>query len=83
MSTIRNQSTNVSILKLLSEQNQNVLIWSAYERNKIGTFLFAPNCPGIKTERFFLMIAKQNQNVSNCAKVFKDKIKLLISSKKF
>ncbi len=28
----------------LSEQNQNVLIWSAYSRNKIGTFLFALNC---------------------------------------
>jgi hypothetical protein len=38
---------------LLSEQNQNVLIWSAYNRNKIGTFLFTPNCKGIKTERLY------------------------------
>jgi hypothetical protein len=26
------------------------LIWSAYNRNKIGTFLFVPNCSGIKTD---------------------------------
>jgi hypothetical protein len=57
---------------LLSEQNENVLIWSAYNRNKIGTFLFAPNCSGIKTERLYFkkIIAKRNQNVSYCARVF-------------
>ncbi len=37
---------------LLSEQNQNVLIWSAYYRNKNRTFQSVPKLFKIKSERF-------------------------------
>jgi hypothetical protein len=50
---IKTKAQTFRYRSLLSEQNQNVLIWSAYNRNIIGTFLFAPNCKGIKTERLY------------------------------
>ncbi len=37
---------------LLSEQNQNLLIWSAYYRNKSRTFQSVPKLFKIKLERF-------------------------------
>jgi hypothetical protein len=42
---------------ILLEQNQNVLIWSAYYRNKIGTFQSVPKLFYIEMERLgdFLM----------------------------
>ncbi len=43
ISTIETKAQMFRYRSLLSEQNQNVLIWSAYNRNKIGTFLFVPN----------------------------------------
>ncbi len=75
----RNESINVSIsliigtkpkrfdlVRLLLEQNQNVLIWSAYYWNKIGTFQSVPKLFKIESERFSLLQAAQEskQNVS-------------------
>ena len=48
---------------LLSEQNQNVLIWSAYYRNKSRTFQSVPKLFKIELERLaFFKVQKRNQN---------------------
>ncbi len=48
---------------LLSEQNQNILIWSAYYRNKSRTFQSVPKLFKIELERFGVFkVQKQNQN---------------------
>jgi hypothetical protein len=53
---------------LLLEQNQNVLIWSAYYWNKIGTFQSVPKLFKIKMERlgdFLKFKSKPEQNLVN------------------
>jgi hypothetical protein len=48
---------------LLSEENQNVLIWSAYYRNKSRTFQSVPKLFKIESEHFGVFkVQKRNQN---------------------
>ena len=49
---------------LLSEQYQNVMIWSAYFRNESRTFQSVPKLFKIESERFgdFFQVQKRNQN---------------------
>ncbi len=48
----RNESTNISISKLIIGTKQNVLIWSAYYQNKSRTFQYVPKLFKIELERF-------------------------------
>jgi hypothetical protein len=61
------------------EQNQNVLIWSAYYWNKIGTFQSVPKLLKIKLVRFSLLQAAQEskQNVSIFKKLYQNETKTL------
>ena len=46
---------------LLLEQNQNVLIWSAYYRNKSRTFQSVPKLFKIESERFGVFLKFKNE----------------------
>jgi hypothetical protein len=54
------------------EQNQNVLIWSAYCRNKIGTFQSVPKLFKTESERFHTprLQSKQNGTFANYFQIF-------------
>ena len=57
---------------LLSEQDQNLLIWSAYYRNKSRTFQSVPKLFKIESERFgvFLKLKNKTKLVSYRIKTF-------------
>ena len=61
ISTIETKAQTFRYRSLLSEQNQNVLIWSACNRNKIGTFLSAPKLFKIKSKRFSDFLKFKNE----------------------
>jgi hypothetical protein len=49
---IKTKAQTFQYRSLLSEQNQNILIWSAYYRNESRTFQSVPKLFQIGTERF-------------------------------
>jgi hypothetical protein len=65
-STAREIETKAQMYRsrsLLSEQNQNILIWSAYYQNKSRTFQSVPKLFKIELERLaFFKVQKRNQN---------------------
>jgi hypothetical protein len=57
----RNESTNVSISKLIIGTKPKPLIWSAYYRNKSRTFQSVPKLFKIKLERFGVFLKFKNE----------------------
>jgi hypothetical protein len=58
---------------LLSEQNQIVLIWSAYYRNKSRTFQSVPKLFKIELERFAVFLSSKTKPERNRANFLSDR----------
>jgi hypothetical protein len=58
---------------LLADQNQNVLIWSAYYRNKSRTFQSVPKLFKIELERFGVFLSSKTKPERNRANFLSDR----------